>query len=68
MCETIKKHKGRYKTIVLVTSRPSLPPSSEDIRPSKSTSIFTKRKHLTEHVHSACVCGSPGCQRAQVLS
>jgi hypothetical protein len=53
-----KKHKERYRTIVLVTSRPSLPPSSEDIRPSKSTTIhvFTKRKRLTEHVHfSVCM-------------
>jgi hypothetical protein len=63
-----KKRKERHKTIVLVTSRPSLPPSSEDIRPWKSTSIFTKRKRLTEHVHSACVCGSPECQCVQVLS
>jgi len=46
-----KKHKERYRIIVLVTSRPSLPLSSEDIRPSKSTSIFKKRKRLTDHVH-----------------
>jgi hypothetical protein len=51
-----KKHKERYKTTVLVTSCPYLSPSSEDIQPSKSTSIFTKRKLLTEHVLSVCVC------------